>query len=116
MAWRAIHRFARISPRKVQLIVDLIRGRDVNEALNILKFTPNRAAVMVRKLLTSAVANADEAEADVETLVVHRAFVDEAPTMKRFQPKDRGRAFPIRKRNSHITVVVEETKESGTAE
>jgi len=114
MAWKAIHRFARISPRKVRLIADLIRGRDVNEALNVLKFTPNRAAGMVRKALASAVANADEAEADVDLLFVETAFVDEGPTIKRWRPKDRGRAYPIQKRTSHITVVVEEaTKTTG---
>ena len=113
MAWKAIHRFARISPSKVRLIANLIRGRDVEEALNVLKFTPNRGAVLVRKVLTSAVANADEAEADAESLYVEQAFVDEAPTMKRWRPKDRGRAFPIMKRNSHITVVVESRKVGG---
>jgi len=112
MAWKAVHRFARISPRKVRLIADLIRGRDVNEALNVLKFTPNRAAGMVRKALASAVANADEAEADVDLLFVETAFVDEGPTMRRWRPKDRGRAYPIRKRTSHITVVVEEATET----
>jgi large subunit ribosomal protein L22 len=108
MAWQAKHRYARISPRKVQLITDLIRGRDVQEALNILKFTPNLAAGMVSKVLTSAVANADEAEADSELLFVKEAFVGSGPTMKRFQPKDRGRAHSILKRTSHITVVVEQ--------
>ena len=108
MAWKAVHRYARISPTKVRPVVDLIRGRDVNDAMNILQFTPNRAATMVRKALASAIANADEAEADVEFLVVDEAFVDEAPAIKRWRPKDRGRAFPIRKRNSHITIVVEE--------
>lgn len=110
MVWKAQHRFARISARKVRLMADMIRGLDVNEALGILKFTPNRGAMLLRKVLTSAIANADQAEADVESLIVGQAFVDEAPTFKRFQPKDRGRAFPIRKRNSHITVVVEESK------
>ena len=107
MAWKAIHKFARISPTKVRPIVDLIRGRDVEEALNMLKFTPHRGAVFVRKILASAVANADEAEADTDLLYVEQAFVNQAPTMKRWRPKDRGRAFPIMKRNSHITVVVE---------
>ena len=108
MAWRAVHRFARISPRKVKLMIDLIRGRDVQDALNVLKFMPQRAAGMVSQVLTSAVANANEAEADVEKLYVETAKVDEGPTMKRFRPKDRGRAHPIMKRTSHITVVVEE--------
>ncbi|MBC8373425.1 MAG: 50S ribosomal protein L22 [Planctomycetes bacterium] len=108
MAWRAVHRFARISPRKVKLMTDLIRGRDVQDALNVLKFMPQRAAGMVSLVLTSAVANANEAEAAVEKLYVETAKVDEGPTMKRFRPKDRGRAHPIMKRTSHITVVVEE--------
>ena len=108
MAWRAKHKYARISARKVRLIADLIRGREVQDALNVLKFTPNRAAGMVSKVLTSAIANANEAEADVEDLVVDRAFVDEGPTIKRWRPKDRGRANPIMKRTSHITVVVEQ--------
>ncbi len=111
MAWIAKHKYARISARKVRLIADLIRGRDVQDALNILKFTPNRAAVMVSKVLNSAIANANEAEADVESLFVDRAFVDEGPTIKRWQPKDRGRANPIMKRTSHITVVVEQEAE-----
>ncbi|HOF18126.1 MAG TPA: 50S ribosomal protein L22 [Phycisphaerae bacterium] len=108
MAWQAKHRYARMSSRKVRLIADLIRGRDVQDALNILKFTPNRAAGMISKVLRSAVANANEAEADVESLFVREAFVDEGPTMKRWHPKDRGRAHPIMKRTSHITVVVEQ--------
>jgi len=110
MAWSAKHRYARISARKVRLIADLIRGRGVQDALNLMKFSPNRAAVMVSKVLTSAIANANEAEADVENLIVDRAFVDEGPTIKRFQPKDRGKALPILKRTSHITVVVEQEK------
>jgi len=111
MAWMAKHRYARISPRKARLVVDLIRGRDVQDALNILKFTPNRAAGMVSKVLTSAVANANEAEADVERLYVGEAVVSEGPTIKRWHPKDRGRAHPIKKRTSHITVVVEAEEE-----
>ena len=89
-------------------MIDLIRGRDVQDALNVLKFMPQRAAVLVSQVLTSAVANANEAEADVDKLYVETAMVDEGPTMKRFRPKDRGRAHPIMKRTSHITVVVEE--------
>ena len=106
MAWKAKHRYARISARKVRLIIDMIRGRDVQDALNILKFTPNRAAGMISKVLTSAIASANEAEADVDDLYVGQVFVDEGPTIKRWEPKDRGRAHPILKRTSHITVVV----------
>jgi large subunit ribosomal protein L22 len=108
MAWQSQHRYARISARKVRLIADLIRGRDVQDALNVLKFTHNRASGMISKVLTSAVANANEAEADVDSLFVADARADEGPTIKRFQPKDRGRAYKIRKRTSHITVVVEQ--------
>ena len=111
MPWKAKHRYARISFRKVRLMVELIRGRDVQEALNLLKFTPNRSAAMVSKVLTSAVANAGEAEADTERLIVKEARVDKGPTMKRFRPKDRGRAHDIHKRTSHIVVVVEEEQE-----
>ncbi|MGB2823425.1 MAG: 50S ribosomal protein L22 [Phycisphaerae bacterium] len=111
MPWQAKHRYARISSRKVRLVAGLIRGREVQDALNILKFTPNRAAVLVSKVLTSAVANANENEADVDRLYVDRAFVDDGPTIKRWRPKDRGRAHPIMKRTSHITVVVEEEAE-----
>jgi large subunit ribosomal protein L22 len=111
MPWQAKHRYARISSRKVRLVAGMIRGRDVQDALNILKFTPNRAAVLVSKVLTSAVANANENEADVDRLYVDRAFVDDGPTIKRWRPKDRGRAHPIMKRTSHITVVVEEEAE-----
>ena len=107
MAWTATHKYARISARKVRLIADLIRGRDVQDALNILKFTPHRAAGMVSKVLTSAIANANEAEANVESLFVDQAYVNEGPTIKRWRPKDRGRANPIMKRTSHIIVAVE---------
>jgi len=108
MGWQAKHRFARTSARKARLIADMIRGRDVQDALNVLKFSPHRAAVMVSKVLTSAVANANEQEANVESLVVSEARVDEGPTIKRWHPKDRGRAHPIMKRTSHIVVAVEE--------
>ncbi len=108
MAWQSKFKYARISARKVRLITELIKGRDVQDALDILKFTPNRAAGMISKALNSAVANANEAEADVDRLFVQDARVDDGPVMKRFQPKDRGRAHRILKRTSHITVVVEQ--------
>ena len=108
MAWESQHRYARISARKVRLVADLIRGRAVQEALNVLKFSPNRAAGMVSKVLTSAIANANEKEANVDRLIVQTTFVNEGPPINRWRPKDRGRAHPIRKRTSHITVVVEE--------
>jgi len=108
MAWQATHRFARISARKARLIADMIRGRDVQDALNVLKFSPNRAAVMISKVLTSAIANANEQEADMDMLYVQDTCVDEGPSMKRFHPKDHGRAHTILKRSSHIKVVVEQ--------
>ena len=112
MAWQATHRFARISARKARLVVDMVRGRDVQDALNVLKFSPHRAAGMVAKVLTSAIASANEHEADVELLYVREARVDEGPTMKRIRPKDRGRTHIIRKRSSHISIIVEQ--EEGT--
>jgi len=108
MAWTAVHRFARISPYKARLAVDLIRGRKADEALETLEFSQKRAGYFVKKVLRSAVANADEAEADVDSLYVSQATVDEGPTIKRFQPKDRGRSFPINRRTCHIKVVVEQ--------
>lgn len=110
MAWKAQTSFVRISPRKVRPVMNLIRGKKVDDALAILKFTPNRAAMIVRKALSSAIANADEGEADVDTLVVQQAYVNKGLVMKRFQPKDRGRAFAINKRTSHVTVIVEEAR------
>ena len=108
MAWKAKHRFARISARKARLVIDVIRGRDVQEAMNLLQFMPHRAAVMIRKVLARAIASANEAEADTDVLFVQEARIDEGPTMKRWQPKDRGRAHPILKRTSHIVVTVEQ--------
>ena len=106
--WTSIHRYARISPRKVRLVTDLIADRHVDEALDLLKFTRKRASVFVDKVLRTAMADADEQEADVRKLYVHGARVDEGPTIKRFRPKDRGRAHPIMKHTSHIVVTVGE--------
>lgn len=109
MPWTAAHRYARVSARKARLITDLIRDRQVRDALDILAFTPKRAARMVEKVLLSAVANADDqGEVDADELFVAEARVDEGPTIKRFQPKDRGRAHPIMKRTCHIRVAVEQ--------
>lgn len=108
MAWQAKHRYARTAARKARLIINMIRGRKVQDALNILKFSPNLAAVLISKVLTSAIASASEAEANVEALFVKECRVDDGPVMKRIRAKDRGRAHPILKRTSHITVVVEQ--------
>jgi large subunit ribosomal protein L22 len=108
MAFKAIHRHARIAPRKARLVLDLIRGRDVDEALSLLKFSKKRAAVLVDKVVRSAVANAGEQEADTGSLYVKEAWADPGPTMKRFMPKDRGKAYNIMKRTSHLVVTLEE--------
>ncbi len=114
MDFRAVHRFARISPTKVRPTIDLIRGKAVEEALEVLQFTPTRAAGFVRKVLQSAVANAG-LDADPEELYVARAQVDSGPTRRGILPRARGRADRIRHRTSHITVVLsdERTGESG---
>jgi large subunit ribosomal protein L22 len=100
----------RISPRKVRMVVDTVRGKSVSQALSILGFTRKKAALPVQKLLRSAVANAVENGGinDVETLVVDRIMVDAGPTLKRYMPRARGRATPIRKRTSHIKVILRE--------
>jgi large subunit ribosomal protein L22 len=108
MPWTSTHKYARISPFKARLVIDLIRGMPASEAMDLLRFMPHRAAGMIDKVLRSAVANADEQEADVGALVVKEARVDEGTKIKRWRPKDRGRAHPILKRTSHIVVTVDE--------
>lgn len=101
-------RYHRGSPRKAKLLVDMVRGRSVDQALNLLTFTTKRAAVDVKKALNAAIADAEQFQADVTQLVVAESTVDDGPRMKRFQPKDRGRAHQIIKRFSHITIGVQE--------
>ena len=109
MPYVAKHRFARIAPRKARLILDLVRGRDVDDAINLLKFHKQRAGVFVEKIIRSAVANANEQDvAPRNTLYVAKAWADPGPIIKRFQPKDRGKAYPIKKRTSHLVVEIEE--------
>jgi large subunit ribosomal protein L22 len=108
MPFKATHKFARIAPRKARLILDLIRGRDVDDALALLKFSKKRAAVLVDKVVRTAVANAGEQEADTGALYVKEAWADPGPTIKRFQPKDRGKAYAIMKRTSHLVVSLDE--------
>jgi large subunit ribosomal protein L22 len=106
---KATAKTVRTSPRKARLVIDLIRGKSVAEAISILKFTPNKSAGIIEKVMMSAVANAENNfDLDVENLVVSEAFVNEGPTMKRFRPRAKGSASPINKRTSHITVVVSE--------
>ncbi|ABI70016.1 50S ribosomal protein L22 [Shewanella sp. SR43-4] len=103
----AKHRFARTSAQKARLVADQIRGLPVSKALEILTFSPKKAAVLVKKVLDSAIANAEHNEgADIDELKVGAVFVDEGPTMKRIMPRAKGRADRIMKRTSHITVVV----------
>src|ERR1700712_2088034 len=110
MGYQATHKFARISPRKARVLMDLIRGRDVDDALAMLRFSKQRASGMIEKVIRSAVANANEQEdaPPRETLYVAKAWVDPGPVMKRFQPKDRGKAYSIMKRTSHLVVTVDE--------
>ena len=103
----AKHKFARISPQKARLVIDQIRGLPVEQALNTLTFSTKKGAHLVRKVLESAIANAEHNEgADIDELKVSRTFVDEGPTMKRIQARAKGRANRILKRTSHITVMV----------
>ena len=102
-------RHIRMSPRKALLVVDLIRGKQVEPALAILQFSPKKGAKLAFKLLQSAVANArEQARADVDRLWVTKSWVDEGRTLKRLMPAAHGRATPIRKRSSHMTIVVGE--------
>jgi large subunit ribosomal protein L22 len=108
MAYVSKWRFARITARKARLLTDLIRNKPVGEALDLLKFNKKRGAIMVAKVLKSAIANADAQEVDVEGLYVSKSCCDDGPIMKRFMPKDRGKSFSIFKRLCHITVEVDE--------
>lgn len=110
MPYTAKHSHARIAPRKARLVADLVRGRGVEDALSMLQFSKKRAAVLVAKVVKSAVANAAEhstAPAQGEYFI-SEARVDEGPVIKRFMPKDRGKAYDIKKRTSHIIISIDE--------
>ena len=110
MEARAIAKYIRMSPLKVGVVLNLIRGKNVNEAFAILQYTPKDAAVVINKVLKSAVANAENnLNLDLSKLYVAEAHVGQGPTLKRFRPHAQGRAFRINKRTSHITVVVKES-------
>ncbi|HEY3284740.1 MAG TPA: 50S ribosomal protein L22 [Armatimonadota bacterium] len=110
---RAVAKHIRMSPTKVRHVIDAVRGKPVEEALAILKFTPNRAAEAITKVVKSAAANAlDRFDLDTDELRITRCFVDVGPTMKRIQPRAMGRAYRILKRTSHITVVVSNEAEA----
>jgi len=105
----AVGKYIRISPRKVRLVARLIQGKSVSQALNILTFTPKKAAPLIATVLKSAIANAGQKKGiDVDALVVKRVLIDQGPTMKRFHARAMGRGARILKRMSHITVAVEE--------
>jgi large subunit ribosomal protein L22 len=122
MEAKAVARHVRMSPRKVRLVVDQIRGRSVNEAYALLQFSKKAASEPVGKTLRSAVANAqykaqDQGDVlDVDELLIREAYVDEGPTLRRFRAAAMGRAAPIRKRTSHITVIVDSETSSGREE
>ena len=107
MQTQAVLKFVRLSPQKARLVADLVRGKKVDEAINTLKFSNQRAAGVIKKVLESAIANAENNNgADVDELKVSEIFVDEGPVMKRISPRAKGRADRISKRTSHITIRV----------
>ncbi|HJB78705.1 MAG TPA: 50S ribosomal protein L22 [Candidatus Nosocomiicoccus stercorigallinarum] len=117
MQAKAVARTVRIAPRKVRLVLDLVRGKEVGEAVALLKLTNKRAADVVEKLIQSAVANAEHNyDMDVDNLVVSEIYANEGPTLKRFRPRAQGRATAINKRTSHITVVLTEKAEEAVEE
>ena len=109
MEGKAVAKYIRMSPIKVGAVTDLIRGKNVREAFAILEYSPREAAVVINKVLKSAVANAENNFAlDTEKLYVSDIFIGQGPTLKRFRPMDHGKAFKTLKKSSHITVVVKE--------
>jgi large subunit ribosomal protein L22 len=109
MEVRAVAKYIRISPNKVRMLVDTIKGKPVEDGLNILKFMPQKAAGIVEKTIRSAVANADQHEdIDIDALVIKNVIADQGPSMKRFRARARGRATKILKKTSHITVILED--------
>ncbi len=109
MEAKAVARYVRIAPRKVRQVADEIRGKHVDEAINILRFTPRSAADVLLKVLNSAGANAENNhEMNRGSLVVTKAYVDQGPTLRRIRARAQGRAAAIRKKTSHVTIIVEE--------
>ena len=111
MEAKAVARTIRIAPRKVRLVLDLIRGKNAGEAIAILKLTNKASSPVIEKVLMSALANADNYDMNTDELVVKEAYANEGPTLKRFRPRAQGRASAINKRTSHITIVVSDGKE-----
>jgi large subunit ribosomal protein L22 len=109
MEAKAVAKYIRVSPRKTRIVAEIIKGKGVEDALNILRFTPKKPAKILSKVLYSAISNAEQmAGVDVDSLIVDTILVNEGPTQKRIQPRAMGRAYRIRKRTSHITIVVKE--------
>lgn len=106
MEVRAVAKYIRMTPRKLRRVVDEIRGKNAVESLTVLNFMPYSAADVVKKALQSAIANAGEKGLDVDALMVKQVFVDGGVTMKRIRPRAQGRAYPIKKRTSNVTLVV----------
>lgn len=111
MEAKAIHRYAKITPRKARRVVDLIRGKRAGEAMIALRFMPYRGSKFVEKILKSAMSNAEQKKAaNPDELIIAKAFVDQGPVTKRMEPRAMGRANVIRKRTSHITLVLSESE------
>ncbi len=109
MEARAVAKYLRISPQKARLVADVVRGMPVGQALQTLSFMPKKAARMIKKVLESAIANADQnPNIDVDVLYIKKITVDQGPQLKRWRPRAMGRAYGIRHRLSHITIVVDE--------
>lgn len=109
MEARAQARYVRIAPRKVRIVLDLIRGKKVDEALSILRFTPKAASPILEKLLRSAIANAENNfNMNRDALYISQCYADQGPILKRYRPRAQGRAFSIHKKTSHITIVLKE--------
>jgi len=110
MGYRASHQYARLSPRKAGLVMSMIRGMPLEEALRVLDFSPRRAAKLIARVLRSAMANADEREADLELLYVADARADQGPVLKRMKPRARGSADVLRRPTCHLIVELEEAE------
>ena len=112
MEVKAVAKYMRISPRKVRVLIDSIKGKSAEKGLDHVKFMPQKGARMLEKLIRSAVANADQnPNVDVDSLVIRNIYVDQGPTLKRFRARARGRGSRILKRTSHITVILAESNE-----
>jgi large subunit ribosomal protein L22 len=109
MEVRSVSKYVRISPRKVHILIGAVKGKPVEDGLNILKYMPQKAAYIIEKIIRSAVANADQyPDIDVDSLVIRNIIADQGPTLKRFRARARGRGTRILKRTAHITVILAE--------